>query len=258
MLTLARGMLIFRAFAERQDKTTVAQMAVATGLKRSTVYRCLYTLSRLGYLQNEGSLFSPLVSTVLLGKAYFTRGHWEVAVQPIIDGLRDQFGLTCGLTGFEDGHAHYVVVAQSRGSLTFVASVGRRLPAYCTAIGRIFLAELEPQAVRDYLRGVTPVPYTAHTTTTPEALYSRIEDARRDGYSIASQEIDLGVRVVAVPVRSRDGQVVAALMCGGELSVIADDKIHQQYLPQLRKVAAEIGLLWDSFDRREPVLPLVR
>lgn len=253
MLSLARGLLIFRAFAEKREKLTVAQMAAATGLKRSTAYRCLYTLTKLGYLGNEGSQFAPRVSTLILGSAYFARGHWEAALQPILDGLRDRLGMTCALGSYEDGHVHYVVVSQSLGALTLVASVGRRLPAYCTAVGRVFLADMEPAVLERYLAGLTPVPYTPNTATTRDELTGRIDDARGQGYAIASQEIDLGVRAVAVPVRSDGGQVVAALMAGGEISVLTDEKINAEFLPELQKAAAEIGMLWESFDRPRTV-----
>lgn len=249
MLSLARGLLIFRAFAERREKLTVAQIATATGLKRSTAYRCLYTLTKLGYLENEGSQFTPRISTLLLGSAYFVQGHWEAAIQPILDGLRDRLGMTCALGSFEDGYVHYVVVSQSLGSLKLVASVGRRLPAYCTAVGRVFLADLKPDVLQRYLEELSPKSYTPHTSTSHEVLSHRIDDARAQGYAIASQEIDLGVRAIAVPVRADNGQVVAALMSGGELSVLNDDKIRIEFIPELKRVAAEIGRLWGTVDR---------
>ena len=249
MLSLARGLLIFRAFADKREKLTVAQVATATGLKRSTAYRCLYTLTKLGYLENEGSKFAPRISTRLLGSAYFARGHWESVLQPILDGLRDRLGMTCGLGLYDDGYVHYVVVSQSRGSLTLVASVGRRLPAYCTAVGRIFLADMESDALDRYLDGIQPVPYTQYTTTTRAKLRSRIDDSRAQNYAVASQEIDLGVRVAAVPVRSDSGEIVAALMCGGEISVLTEDKAESLFLPELKKAATEIGRLWEGFDR---------
>jgi IclR family pca regulon transcriptional regulator len=255
MLSLARGLLIFRAFAEKREKMTVAQMATATGLKRSTAYRCLYTLTKLGYLQNEGSQFTPRVSTLLLGSAYFTRAHWEAAIQPILDGLRDRLGMTCALGSYESGHVHYVVVSQSLGSLTLVASVGRRLPAYCTAVGRVFLADMKPDVLKHYLDGLTPVSYTPHTSISREVLSSRIEACRAQGYALASQEIDLGVRAVAVPVRLEDGRVIAALMSGGEISVLTDERIKADFLPELKRAAMEIGMLWASFDRPRTTRP---
>jgi IclR family pca regulon transcriptional regulator len=249
MLSLARGLLIFRAFADRREKLTVAQIATATGLKRSTAYRCLYTLTRLGYLANEGNQFTPRVSTLLLGSAFFVQGHWEAAIQPILDGLRDRLGMTCALGSYEHGHVHYVVVSQSLGSLKLVASVGRRLPAYCTAVGRVFLADMKPDALARYLDEVSPVVYTPHTSTSREVLLHRIDEARAQGYALASQEIDLGVRAVAVPVRDEDGEVVAALMSGGEISVLTDEKISAEFIPELKRVASEIGRLWWTFDR---------
>lgn len=249
MLSLARGLLIFRAFAEKREKFTVAQMATATGLKRSTAHRCLYTLTKLGYLKNEGSQFTPRISTLLLGSAYFVQGHWEAAIQPILDGLRDRLGMTCALGSYENGHVHYVVVSQSLGSLKLVASVGRRLPAYCTAVGRVFLADMKPDVLERYLDELSPVSSTPYTSISHEVLTSRIDEARAQGYAIASQEIDLGVRAISVPVRADNGQVVAALMSGGEISVLTEEKINAEFIPELKRVAAEIGRLWWTLDR---------
>jgi IclR family pca regulon transcriptional regulator len=246
MLSLARGMLVFRAFAEKREKMTVAQVAAATGLKRSTVHRCLYTLTKVGYLANEGNQFFPRASTLTLGAAYFMRGHWEAAVQPILDALRDRLGVTCALGSYESGSVYYVVVSRSLGSLALVASVGRRLPAYCTAVGRVFLAELGLEELERYLDDVKPVSFTPNTAVDRETLLSRIEKVREEGYAVATQEIDLGVRALAVPVRA-DGRAVAALMAGGEIARLSDQTIEAEFLPELQRAALEIGMLWKSF-----------
>ena len=247
MLSLARGMLIFRAFAEKRERLTVAQVAAVTGLPRSTASRCLYTLTKLGYLANEGSKYLPRASTLMLASAYFTRVHWEAAVQPLIDDLRDRFGITFALGSYEDGAIYYVVVSRYVGSVTLVASVGRRLPAYCTSVGRIFLAELPPAELGAYLDELTPFPFTAHTAVDRATLEGRVEEVRLHGYAIANQEVDIGIRAIAVPVRPEGRGVVAALMAGAEISELPDERVRGEILPSLQKAANEIAMLWQNF-----------
>jgi IclR family pca regulon transcriptional regulator len=247
MLSLAKGMLIFRAFADKRQKLTIAQISAATGLKRSTAYRCLYTLMSVGYLENEGGLFSARASVLGLASAYFEHVHLELAVQPILDRLRDSLAMTCAIGIYDDGNIYYVVVSRALGSMPLIASVGRRLPAYCTAVGRIFLSELPAESLNSYLDELSPVSFTPNTATIPAVLRNRIEEVRAQGYAVAAQEIDIGVKVISVPIRADNGQLVAALMAGGEISSLTDEKIRMEFLPALQKAAIEIGRLWRNF-----------
>jgi IclR family pca regulon transcriptional regulator len=246
MLSLARGMLVLRCFAESQDKLTIARIAAETGLTRSTVRRCLYTFVKLGYFEVQGSQFVPRVNLLMLAAAYKGAGGLEAALQPLLDDLRARVGATIGL-GVRDGdHVYYAAVSKSTNTLSFVATVGRRVPAYCTALGRVFLADLPEAELEAYLDATEIVAHTPFATGDREALKQKIDQARADGYAVAAQELELGVRAIAVPIQPKGGRVVAAILAAGEMSQMSDETLTGLFLPEMRRTAQEIALLWNN------------
>ncbi len=246
MLSLARGMLVLHAFADAREKLTIARIAAETGLTRSTVRRCLYTFVKLGYFEVQGSQFVPRVNLLMLASAYKGAGGLEAALQPLLDDLRNRLGATIGL-GVKDGEdVYYAAVSKSLNTLSFVASVGRRVPVYCTALGRVFLADLPPQDLDAYIKATKVVAHTPFATADRATLKEMIEKARVDGYAVAAQELELGVRAIAVPIRPGGGRTVAALLAAGEMSQMPDEALQTLFLPEMLRTAREIALLWKS------------
>ena len=131
MLSLARGMLVLRVFAEQRRKLTIAQIATESGLSRSTVGRCLHTFVQLGYFEKQGSQFAPRVTLMMLASIYGGARGPEAELQPLLDDLSERLRMTVALGIKEGGDIFYTAVSRSSATLSLVAFVGRRLPAYC-------------------------------------------------------------------------------------------------------------------------------
>jgi IclR family pca regulon transcriptional regulator len=121
-------------------------------------------------------------------------------------------------------------------------TVGSRLPAYCTSLGRVLLADLPPEELARYITAIQPVRHTPRTVTSREQLRRLVEKVREDGYSIVDEELEIGLRSIAVPVRDARGRVSAAINASTQASRLPLDEFHRTFLPALRAAASELHI----------------
>jgi len=250
MLSLARGLLVLQAFVANGPKLTVSEAARVTGLARATARRCLYTLEKVGYVRMDGTAFVLESRFLPLARAYLRSLGPEGSVQVVLDRLRDQIDETCAMGKLDGAQVLYTSVARrnrnaapASGARALGGAMGLRVPAFCTSMGRILLAELEPDELQTVLRGFPPVKFTSFTTTEPADILARIEEAARNGFSINDQELDIGLRALSVPIRDHRGRVIAALQAGGEASRLSNSLMVGRFLPLLQEAAEEISQL---------------
>jgi IclR family pca regulon transcriptional regulator len=243
MLSLARGLLVLQAFASSGTRLSVSEAAKATGLPRATARRCLYTLEKIGYVRAEGSSYVLESRFLPLARAYLRSLGPEGSVQVVLDRLRDQVDETCAIGKLDGAHVIYTAVSRKDRDRTLGGSMGTKVPAYCTSMGRVLMAALSQADIEAVLSGFNPVKLTAYTLTAPDELRERIRDAGRNGFAINDQELDLGRRALAVPIRDHRGRVIAALNAGGEAQRLSNQILIGQFLPLLQEAADEIGQL---------------
>jgi DNA-binding IclR family transcriptional regulator len=162
------------------------------------------------YLEEKYERFRLGTRVVELGLGALRGLDLRQAAFPYMQQLVERFGETCDLGIFDRGMVLYIEVVHNKQLLTIAARVGRRLPAYCTASGRVFLAFLPPELVEPVLRE-PPRPCTERTTTTLVRLQEELEATRQRGYALDDEESEQGIRAVSVPVWDIDGNVIAAL-----------------------------------------------
>ena len=243
MLSLARGLLVLQAFVNGGPKMTVSDAARATGLARATARRCLYTLEKVGYVRMEGSAYVLESRFLPLARAYLRSLGPEGSVQVVLDRLRDQIDETVAIGRLDGAHVVYASLSRKSRARTLGGSVGMRVPAFCTSMGRVLLAAETEAEVDQVLASFPPVKFTPDTQTEPAEIRERINEASRNGFSINDQELDLGLRAIAVPIRDHRGRVIAALNAGGERDRLSNTLLVGQFLPAMQEAAEEIGQL---------------
>ncbi|MFC2970976.1 helix-turn-helix domain-containing protein, partial [Azotobacter bryophylli] len=140
MTSLARGLAVINAFQERKRHLTIAQISHRTEIPRAAVRRCLYTLMKLGYVTTDGRTYSLLPKVLTLGHAYLSSTPLAVSAQPHLDRLSEQLHEACNLATLEGEQILYIARSAVPQRLISVdLSVGSRLPAYCTSMGRVLL-----------------------------------------------------------------------------------------------------------------------
>lgn len=221
-----RAMQILAAFDGEPEERGVSEIAQATGLHKATTHRIMMTLLNGGFLERagDGERFRLGLRVAELGLSVLRRLDVRRAAFPYMEKLVERFQETCDLGIFDRGWVLYVEVVHSEHSLTIAARIGRRLPAYCTASGRLFLAFLPPEVVDPIVNGAL-VPCTERTITSPERLREELELTRQRGYAIDDEELEEGIRAVSAPIRDVHGNVIAALSIPGPVSRMPPSRI---------------------------------
>jgi len=245
MTSLARGLTVIRAFAGRPPGgASIAELSLRTGIPRSAVRRCLHTLSRLGYVSAEGRHYSLRPRVLSLGAAYATSSALSTAAQRFLDQVSGAVGESCSLSVLDEGEILYLIRSATSARIMSVdLRPGSRLPAYCTSMGRVLLAHLAPAELRSYLQRTRLEPHTERTLTSREKLLQVLLAVRRGGYAVVDQELELGLRSIAVPVQDAAGRVVAAMNVSTQAARVNLREMERRFLGPLRSSAAELGLL---------------
>jgi IclR family pca regulon transcriptional regulator len=241
MLSLARGLAVIRAFGRGAEKVSTAEVARQIGVSRAAARRCLHTLTVLGYVAGAEGQYRLTPRVLALAHAYLGSDAVPRAAQPVLEGVADRLHESCSLSVLDGDEIVYVARASTRRILTIGLSVGSRLPVYCTSMGRVLLAFASDAERRVYLSRVRPVRHTPRTIADREDLRAEIERVRAQGYAIVDQELEIGLRSLAVPVRRQDQSVVAAINVGVQATRVERDTMVREYLPVLRAAAEKIG-----------------
>src|SRR5450830_287532 len=210
---LERGLRLLCEFS-RQDKTLSApELARRLDVPRSTVFRLLTTLERMGFVErNEGGRDYRLGMAVLrLGFEYLASLELTEIGRPLLERLRDQISYPCNLV-VRDGRS-IVYVAKSVTSTAFVSSVnvGTRLPAHATVLGRVLLEDLSLAELRDLHPEENLEVFSRNTPKTVVELFDMVQMDRERGYVLQEGFFETSISTIAAPVRDHSGRVVAAM-----------------------------------------------
>jgi IclR family pca regulon transcriptional regulator len=241
MTSLARGLHVIRAFAGVDRRLTIADVSRATGLTRAVVRRCLYTLRELGYAATDGRAYFLQPRILNLGYAYLSTAPVPIAAQPVLEEMSEMLGEASSVAVLDDGAVVYVARAATKRIMSVTLGVGSRLPAYCTALGRVLLAHLTEEQATTELAKVEFVPHTKHTVTSRKKLEELLVSVRHDGYALNDQELEIGLRSIAVPVRNVVGSVVAAMNVSTQASRVSRRELIERCLPVLQSAAERLG-----------------
>jgi IclR family pca regulon transcriptional regulator len=239
---LARGLAVIQAFTNQSRQMTISQISYKTGITRAAVRRYLHTLAVLGYAHcHDGVRYSLSPKTASLGNAYLSGAPLTNFAQPVLDRLSDTVNEACSMAVLDGADIVYIARAASSRIMSPSLNVGSRLPAYATSIGQLLLAHLSPGDLEAYLRQVTFLPYAKQTITSAAALREELARIRSEGYAIADQQIEVGLRSIAVPVRDRKGAVVSGINIIANSTRVSLAQLRSRFLPLLQEAAEELS-----------------
>jgi IclR family pca regulon transcriptional regulator len=233
MAGLAKGLAVIEVFGRSSSQLTVSQAAEATGTTRAAARRCLLTLADLGYLTHDGKYFRPTPRMLRLGASYLDADPLPSLAQPHLAAAREELDESVSLAVLEDGWSVFVARAEAQHIVSTGVRVGARLPAYCSATGRVLLADETDEEVATQLTGTARAARTPHTVTDISALGTVVARARDDGYAVTDEELALGMRALAVPVVNSRGRTVAAMSVSASTGRISMAELLTRFLPVL-------------------------
>ena len=236
---LAKGLAVIETFTAEHPRQSIAEVSAASGLDRATARRCLLTLAHQKYADYDGKFFTLTPRILRLGTACLAAMPLPRIVQPMLDRLSEEIGESSSVSILDGAEIVYVARAAQKKVMSIVLMPGSRLPAYCTSMGRILLAGLPESEARAVL-GTAPLPRrTSLTLTDPEAVMAELARIKVQGYATIDQEVEEGLRSIAVPLANTHGRVVAALNTGLPASGPVTD-LTDRYLPSLLAVQEQL------------------
>jgi IclR family pca regulon transcriptional regulator len=176
-----------------------------------------------------------------LGHAYLSSTPLAVLAQPYLDEVSRTLRESCSAAILDGDDIVYICRSAETRIISISLLVGTRLPAYCTSMGQVLLAHLPDDELETYLRQVQLVERTDRTITTVAKLRKALAQVRATGFALLDQELEVGLRSIAVPVRDLRGNVVAAINVGTHASRATPADMRATFLPQLRKCANALG-----------------
>jgi len=241
---MAKGMAVLESFDTERQRLNATLAAQRAGLTRAAARRHLLTLAHLGYLETDGSYFWLSPKVLRFSGSYLASARLPRALQPTLNRLAAQT-----LESFSavvlDGD-EVVIVARSAvlgptpRLLAYGLHLGARLPAHATSTGRVLLAALPKKEFNAWLKGRTLLRLTPQTEIDAKAFRALIEQVRRDDYCVASEEHELGVHALAVPLRNMQGRTVAALNVVASPARLERERLQRDLLPLLLDAAREL------------------
>ncbi|WP_282793430.1 IclR family transcriptional regulator C-terminal domain-containing protein [Streptomyces sp. CC224B] len=238
--SLARGLAVLSAFRGAGGGLTVSAAAAATGLSRATARRALLTLRHLGYADSQGPVYHLLPRVLDLGYARLSSLTLTDISRPHLAELAALLDESASVAVLDGPDIRYLARAATSRILRMDITSGTRLPAWPTSMGRVLLAALPPAELAARIARSERRSLTAHTLTSPRTLTAAVGAAARDGYALVDQELQEGLRSLAVPLRDRDGRVVAALNVAVHAGRSAPQETLERVLPALRDTASRI------------------
>lgn len=237
---LAKGLAVIETFAADRPRQSIAEVAAASGLDRATARRCLLTLAQHGYADYDGKFFTLTPRVLRLGTACLATMPLPQVVQPWLDRLSEELGESTSVSILDADEIVYVARAAQRKVMSIALMPGSRLPAYCTSMGRVLLAALPEEEARRHLAQRPLAARTPLTLTDPDAVMEQVRITREQGYAAIDQEVEMGLRSIAVPLHDTRGRTVAAMNLGLPAMEGSAESLITRHLPALRAIQAEL------------------
>jgi IclR family pca regulon transcriptional regulator len=236
--SLEKGLSVIEAFSSEHPRLTLSEVAKLTGMTRAAARRYLRTLARLEYAEFDGRYFNLKPRILRLGYAYLSSASLVSRLQPLLEQVTEQTGESSSAAILEGDDVVYIARSATRRIMSIGLGVGSRLPAYCTSLGRAILAYRPESEIEGYLERVRFEPRTPHTIVDGEKLRAILINVRAQGYAAVHEELELGLRSMAVPIIPKSGWVQIAINVSTHAARVSAAEMEQRFLPAL-KAASE-------------------
>jgi IclR family pca regulon transcriptional regulator len=233
--SLQKGLDVLTCFSRQHSKLTLSEVARLTGSSPASARRSLHTLLALDYLESDGKRFWVAPRALLVAHAYIASRPTPQLAQPLLDALAERTRQSASMGKLLDDDVIIIARSTGRRSLATGLGIGSRLPAYCSALGRVVLASLPPAEAARRVRSMPRPALTDKTIHEADAVLERVDRCRREGWAGADGELELGVRSMAVPVFDREGGFVGGLSISVRAERMAMTEFRDTLLPVLVK-----------------------
>lgn len=239
---LARGLEVIRLFSDNRPHLSTSEAASMTGLSRPAARRFLLTLTELGYLRLDNETFWPQPKLLDLGYTYVSTWSLSELVTPYLRAVVDKLQENCSFAVLDGSDVVYVARSETRRIVQSITmSVGTRVPAAVSALGRVLLAFSGDEVVEEFLSHNALRPVTSRTVTDPTLFRERLDVIRKQRWAMVDGEFEEGLISIATPIFIKQGEVLAAINVGGPKSRVTPEHMKKVFLPVLQSAASAIS-----------------
>lgn len=242
--SLARGLSVIRAFDSDHSSLTLSEVAARTGLARAVARRFLLTLETLNYVRSNGRQYELTGLVLELGYAYLSSQPLAQLASPFLAELAAQTSESTSISTLDNTDIVYIARVQKRQIMQFNISIGSRVPATTSSMGRVMLAALSESELDRRLENYEIAQLTPRTITSKDELKQELASIAKKGWAMVDQELQIGVRSLAVPIHNNQRQVIASINLSWQLGLNDSKKVRDEqiadFLPQLQSTAAQL------------------
>jgi IclR family pca regulon transcriptional regulator len=231
--SLERGLDVIRSFNEECPRQSLSEVARRTGYSRASCRRLLFTLEALGYVGVDGREFFLQPRILDIGYSFLTSLPFRDIVEPFIQDLSDKVRESVSVSVLDGPDIVFVSRVAASRIMTLSLSVGSRLPAYCTSTGRVLLAAMPVTEQRRHLGSRPLVALTKFTLHRESDILTELEKVAKRGWALNDQELEIGLRAVAAPIRDSTGRTVAAINISTPVGRTNLKELRDELVPQL-------------------------
>ncbi|MET0233547.1 MAG: IclR family transcriptional regulator C-terminal domain-containing protein [Kibdelosporangium sp.] len=247
---LARGLDVLRGFEPGKPQMTLSEVAAKADLARPTARRILITLESLGYVRSDDTGFSLTPRVLELGMAYISsRNLWELA-EPHLRDLVERTNESCSIAQLDGSDIVYVARVAVPKLVALSVTIGTRFPAIQTSLGKVLLAALNREQLDAVLATPSRSGISPRWNPSRDELDEALRDVRAKGWAITDQELALGIRSVAAPIRNGQGETIAAVNVNAHAAETSIDHLADDHLPLLLRTASAISAGWAAWEGR--------
>ena len=238
---LARGLEVITAFRPHRPEMTLAEVATAAGLARPTARRILLTLEELGYVRTDGRGYALTPRVLDLGVAYVrSQGLWDVA-RPHMQALVARTRESCSVAQLDGSDIIYVARVAVPKIVGLSVQIGTRFPALATSLGKVLLAALPAAELEAVLAQPTRSGLVPRWQPDRAERDAALREVRARGWALTDEQLALGIRSVAAPLRDGTGRVIASVNVNAHAAETSVDRLVEEHLPLLLAAAGEIS-----------------
>jgi IclR family pca regulon transcriptional regulator len=231
---------VLRAFDRDHAQMTLSAVSERTGMTRAGARRYLLTLEHLGYISKDDRLFRLTAKVLDLGFAFLSTMPLADLSRPYLQRITQETGEIAGLAVLDRADIIHIAGSSVERMLAPTLTIGRRFNALYASSGRVIAAFMDPTEVDNLLKSTETMPLTPHSLKTKEEIRAELKLIQRQGYAIVDQEVEEGVRSIAVPVRNQSGAPLAAVTVLTNVATVSKKQLVDQILPVLQRVVPEI------------------
>jgi DNA-binding IclR family transcriptional regulator len=234
---------LLEQFHDDVDELGVTELSKRLKLHKNNVFRLLATLESRNYIeQNKVTENYRLgLKTLELGQTFIRQMGLLRQSRPVLESLVAACNETTYVAILKDLNIVYLDVVETDLTVRVVPRVGSRLPAYCTAAGKVQIAYMTDEELETYLQPKDLKPFTQHTITDRDELKKHLKQIAEQGYSLDNEELDLGVRCVGAPIRDYTRRIVGAVSISGPSMRFNDERLEKELIPLVIKAGEEIS-----------------